>query len=95
MKLKIFIFIAASSILLLSSPVLAQVVDEVRQDLIQENRDEIKSIREEILRQKDRSPKRKPKGKRPFKKRLKKAKGLKLSERDARSLLNQKNCLKP
>ena len=32
---------------------MAQVLDEVRQDIIQENKDEIKSINEEILRQKE------------------------------------------
>lgn len=77
MKLRIFILITLLSVSLFSSSAMAQVSDEVRRDIIQENKDEIKSINEEILRQKEMRTAEKARKKAAFQKKIERSQKLK------------------
>ena len=77
MKLKICLFIITAFLLILPSSLKARALDDVRSDILQENRDEIKSINEEILRQKRLKKEEKARKKKAFQERIERSQRLK------------------
>ena len=77
MKLKICLFIITAFLLIHPSSLKARALDDVRSDILQENRDEIKSINEEILRQKRLKKEEKARKKKAFQERIERSQRLK------------------